>query len=624
MIKRLIICKLAILATVFIGLPVAQAQTLTVSSPIEKRRGIPVRISSYEDDPFVHESLVRRLDRARFESDANGLLALSSDRVIVLDERFVYRQDRNTGEFKTFAWNPWPVTRANQRGDFRFPGEERFPLFKVERGPDGKIILDEGLQVWTPQDLNLGSTTSYEGAYAVIDAAEHWAGRHVGWGNVDQAHINAHSFIDFNAFYSPTARQLFFGVIPYRLPGETEVKIFETATSWELVAHESGHAVQHALKRNIDVSDPGYRTWSESFGDQMAMWASLRKLDRVSSLLAETHGDLNSSNSLTRLAEAFAVLVGEGNALRDAFHDKKISDTGDEVHDRSEVFTGAAYKLFLAIYSGLKCEEDMTEWEALKKAGEMMGTFLMRANDYTPENTVTLEDVAKAYLKVDKEFYNGRYHSMLVGEFVRREIFDASSEMEWMAHEASVPDLRLQQWPSDHEVEELVQANLDLLGVGPDFGLSLQEMVRDNHLGQIIVRVQLTLGRDGSGTPIDNHGILVFRQNGTLADYHAPLPPAPQGFLQTGDLSHAQAQTQAPALFGQAKQLSLDQRGAPLSVVRMPNGQLTVEARVIRGEGLNTYMEVFTLDKPQGERREIMLSPIPPAKQLRLSEELLK
>ena len=30
---------------------------------------------------------------------------------------------------------------------------------------------------------------------------------------------------------------------------------------------------------------------------------------------------------------------------------------------------------------------------------------------------MTLEDVAKAYLKVDKEFFGGRYHAMLVDEF---------------------------------------------------------------------------------------------------------------------------------------------------------------------------------------------------------------
>jgi hypothetical protein len=65
-------------------------------------------------------------------------------------------------------------------------------------------------------------------------------------------------------------------------------------------------------------------------------------------------GDLNQSNALTRLEEAFAVFVSNGTGLRDAFHDKKVSDTDEEEHHRSEVLTGAAYKIFLKIYDELK------------------------------------------------------------------------------------------------------------------------------------------------------------------------------------------------------------------------------------------------------------------------------
>jgi hypothetical protein len=45
---------------------------------------------------------------------------------------------------------------------------------------------------------------------------------------------------------------------------------------------------------------------------------------------------------------------------------------------------------------------------ALTQAGEIMGAFLVYSTDYTPENSMSLEDVGKAYLKVGKEFYDGR------------------------------------------------------------------------------------------------------------------------------------------------------------------------------------------------------------------------
>jgi hypothetical protein len=205
-----------------------------------------------------------------------------------------------------------------------------------------------------------------------------------------------------------------------------------------------------------------------------------------------------------------------------------------------------------------------------------------------------------------------------------------------MAHEAAVPQLRLphhdsKYWwlrrrPSDQEVERLLQANLDQLGIGPDFGLKLQGITYPSLPGpgaglyQTVVRVQLTMGRGEDAKPLDNHGILIFRENGMLADYHAPLPSD----NNTSLLPDAFSQARALTLIGQANQLRLDQLGAPLSIVRGPQGRLTVEARVIRGEGVNAYMEVFTPDNPRGERREILISPLPPDKRIPIPNDILK
>jgi hypothetical protein len=354
------------------------------------------------------------------------------------------------------------------------------------------------------------------------------------------------------------------------------------------------------VKPNIDLSDQGYRTWSESFADQTAMWASLGDKARVQALLQEVDGNLLKSNSLTRFVEAFAALAGKGTGLRDAFHDKKVSNTTNEVHDRSEVLTGAAYKLFTLIHNDLKNRQGLNEREALTQAGDIMGIFLARSTDYTPENSLTLRDVGKAYLKADKEFFGGRYQAMIVDEFTEREIFDVDSEAEWMEHEAAVPDLRLPKRASDQDVDQLVQANLDKLGIGPDFGLKLQSVTRDQRFGQTIVRVQLTHGRGGNAALLDNHGILAFRADRTLADYHSPLPS--EGSSQI----HAKSTVRAMALVNHAKQFGIDSRGALLSIVRGPKGRLTVEARVMRSEGLRCWVDAFTLEHPEGERRAVI------------------
>lgn len=595
--KRLIIANLMILAMGLMSLSVSHAQL--------SAQGAFIKISAYHDDPFVKEANIGRMKASSFDRYENGQPILFNSRVLIEDEAFVYREN-STGEFTPFAFNPWPpLPISNKKGNFKFQNEARFPLLEIVRGPDGKPILKDGLQTWNPIDSYLGMTTTFKAANDDKDAAEFWAGRDINWGNLYNDNyvmfINSHSFIDFNAFYTPGSKQLFFGVVPYRLSGDPAIRIFELATSWEVAAHEGGHALHHALKPNIDFSDPGARTWSESFADQTAMWTSLRDKDRARALLEEVEGNFVKSNSLTRMAEAFAAIVGEGTAMRDAFHGKKVSDTSDEVHDRSEVLTGAAYNLFVTVYSRLKNQSGMSEMSALREAGEIMGIFVMRSTDYTPENTMTLEDIAKAYLKVDKEFYDSQYRDVLVSEFIKREIFDESSEAEWMEHEASVPDLKLLSGSSDQDIEQLVQSNPEKLRIGPDFGLKMQSVTRDRRFRQTIVRVQLTDERGDDAELFDNHGILVFRKDGTLAEYFTPLP-------ENGGL-HAQMQTQAKArtLMTKARQLNIDQHGAPLSIVRRADGRLTVEARAMRSKGFYSWVEAFTLEHPEGERRQIII-----------------
>jgi hypothetical protein len=430
--------------------------------------------------------------------------------------------------------------------------------------------------------------------------------------------IETHAFIDFNAFFSPSAKQIFFGVVPYRLPGHTDVHLFETATSRDMVGHEVGHALHDVLKPNAYQVGLGFRTWGESFADQTALWTSLRDPERVARLLAETHGDLNQSNSLSRIGEVLAVLTGKGTGLRDASNDKKVSDTTEEVHDRSEVLTGAAYRLFLTVFDEQR--RSLRDEDALSEAGRIMGVFLLHATDYTPENEMTLDDVVKAYFKVDKELFAGRYHDMLVGEFTQRELLNENSLRDWLSHEETLPQLWLPSWSTDTDVARFVEQNQNLLAPGPDFGLKLQSVTRLSGAaqGRIIVRVQLTHGRDADAPPLNNQGILVFRANGDLADYHSPIPGS-NGHWQGPDQSLG---AQAAAAFGKARQARLHLYGVPFSLVRRTDGSLSAEVHVLRGEGLNAHMVVFTPENPAGERREILESPLSPDQRLAIAEVL--
>src|SRR5581483_7719095 len=104
----------------------------------------------------------------------------------------------------------------------------------------------------------------------------------------------------------------------------------------------------------------------------------------------------------------------------------------------------------------------------------------------------------------------------------------------------------------------------------------------------------------------DNEGILTFRPDRTLADYYTPLPE------ETASPIREQSYGHMLALVDQAKQLGLDRHGGLLSIGHGADGQLTVEATVMRSEGINCWVEAFTLEHPEGERRQVMTPTFPP------------
>jgi hypothetical protein len=578
--------------------------------------GKPIPVSSNDDDPFAKESNIEGMHRTDFDVDSKGRpVGLRGNRVAILEEDKIFRKNAQ-GDFVPFAWNPWPKeVKPDASGRFVFD-EPRFPLHQPERGPDGKVVIRDGLQVWTPNNLSVGSATTFEAMNSASRAAESWAGRQIDWGNDGRLEAEPHVFIDFNAFYSPSARQLFFGVVPYRLPGETQVKMFETASSYDMVAHESGHALQHALMPHVDITDQKYLTWGESFADQTAMWSSLKDRDRAEALLKEINGDPGKSNSLTRIGEAFAALVGPG-PIRDAFQDLKVSNTSDEVHDRSQVLTGASYKIFQNVYQD-QIAKGRTQLEALQISGDVMGTFNARATEHTPQNAMSLEDVGKAWMKVDKEYFKGKYGNFIAEELKRREIFDDGSVNELKAHEAAVPKLSLYGHKNDDAVTSLVKNNLAKLGIGSGFDLEVINHELDDNGAQIVhVQLRQLQGKGKDPIPLNNQGILTFRPDGSLKDYHSPLPPG----AATKDLG---------PILDAARASGLDKHGVPVGVRRNDDGTLTAVAQSMPPGNMSSQVKTWTLEKPGGEVIEIEHSHdpqelqrmLPPGAQILTADEL--
>src|SRR5262245_37611852 len=119
--KRLIVSNLMILVMGLVSLPFSNAQVTTQSSSI--------KVSEYRDDPFVAESYIGRMDAERFGQDEAGKPFMSGDRVSMIGETYLYRENPTTHQFAKFAFNPWPKDgRSNNKGNFRFTDEPRFPI----------------------------------------------------------------------------------------------------------------------------------------------------------------------------------------------------------------------------------------------------------------------------------------------------------------------------------------------------------------------------------------------------------------------------------------------------------------------------------------------------------------
>lgn len=126
--RRLILCKSMILAMALMSLPVSQAQTSDVDDS-------SIQISSYQDDPFVRDSNIKRMDGSGFELFEGGRLLLTNKQVRIREDVKIYRADPKTGDYKPFAWNPWPAPASNKKGNFKFPNEDRSPYTKRNAAP---------------------------------------------------------------------------------------------------------------------------------------------------------------------------------------------------------------------------------------------------------------------------------------------------------------------------------------------------------------------------------------------------------------------------------------------------------------------------------------------------------
>ena len=115
-----------------------------------------------------------------------------------------------------------------------------------------------------------------------------------------------------NAYYSPKKKALLFGYFPSRGagPGQSAGGVVFTCLSYDVVAHETTHALMDGLHPSFnEPTNPDVHALHEGFADVVALFQRFAHPEVLEHQIARTHGDLEQQNMLGEMAQQF------GNAL---------------------------------------------------------------------------------------------------------------------------------------------------------------------------------------------------------------------------------------------------------------------------------------------------------------------
>lgn len=279
-------------------------------------------------------------------------------------------------------------------------------------------------------------------------------GRRIPWAfEGNRLIVVPHAGFGENAFYDRDSKSLQFYY--FDADGET----IYTCLSSDIVHHEFGHAVLDGVRPLFNESaDPQTGAFHEFMGDLSAILLTLKN-QRLRQQLAKTAGGkFTKAKTLFQVAEQFGQAVEGRPYLRSAFNDKKMGDVSNEVHDLSEVMTGAMFEVLKRL--GELYDDDVEDGSgtgaaaadgpgggkkgekkaktAVKKkkspvqvfyaAADRMQRMAVQPLDLLPPAEVTFRDYALAVCRAQRlaDPLDPRdYYGMLIDVFLGRKILSA-------------------------------------------------------------------------------------------------------------------------------------------------------------------------------------------------------
>jgi hypothetical protein len=337
-------------------------------------------------------------------------------------------------------------------------------ISNVGKGPsvdqaklDSKLKPNNGKYVYDQSDKRFHAAISFATVAKTIKMFEDALGDKVKWAfGSKQLNVHPDAGEDFNAYYTRDdgSVNFFHGVDPV-----TKQTIF-SADSGEVVAHETGHAL-------LDAMRPGYfSTWSpdpagfhESWGDMMAMFASMQDDRTLDQVMKETGGDLSKVNSISKLGEELGSAINDvvgsnvtgGPWTRNAINDLKWADPstlpqdggpdglGSEAHSYSRLWTGAMYDVLHAI-TDRNIAAGQAPRDAIKAAGAEGLKLYAGLMKTAPQGDFTYADMAQALIQADKQSNDGKDTDIITKVMKDRLILPQSFKSDAVQFKAETPE----------------------------------------------------------------------------------------------------------------------------------------------------------------------------------------
>ncbi|GGT92357.1 MULTISPECIES: hypothetical protein [Actinomadura] len=251
-------------------------------------------------------------------------------------------------------------------------------------------------------------------------------------GNTERVTVFPHAAEGANAFYSRTAKALKF--LFFTPKGQPASNVLFTCQSFDIVAHETGHAILDGLKPGWLSADAPPQTGGlhEAFGDITAIFLALAQPDQAEALVALTKANLHDRSFLAEMAEQFGKALGMPSGLRNADNDLKLSEVGNEVHSISQVFTGAIYDILADVYTFELSRQQRTKdaTVVLIETASALCRLVFDAIVASPATDARYVDVANKMLQASADRGDPAvYRTFIRNRFAVREVTTAATPL---------------------------------------------------------------------------------------------------------------------------------------------------------------------------------------------------